>query len=452
MTGRFLIIEVGDSRIQAFAVDDAVKKGGPAQAFCVLRRDLPNPVEDEGFFDSALDLLSGEMDFKTASSLALLLPSRLFFFRRSELPFKTKAKVRQVLPLELRPTFPMENEACLTDFFIPDAAFTEGLTPVFSASAKESDIKSYYDGLMRLNLKPAILAPAGITAAACFLKTQKDADHFVFLDRTDDDITATLVFNRMPVLARTFSPDGMTPEDLRDEARRMILGFQQRTGLDTPFDIFVSGAGEGEFSREALFQSALSPNREIPGLFNFCRGRYGSDSFFKRHAPQILSAGILAGLVFILLMTNIYGRVHGLEKARDQRKQIIASIFAQTFPDKKAGNTDPFLLMQSLVKQSAQSKGTPNPDDPLVNHKGIDAVKIIFELSQQIPKSVDAELSTLMLENNRMVLTGTTENFNTVDQLKGLIEKSPLFKKVDISSAAAGKNMGRVDFKFMVEL
>lgn len=452
MTGLFLIIEVGDSRIQAFAVDDAVKKGGPAQAFCVLRKDLPEPVENEGFFDSALDLLAGEVDFKTVSNVALLLPSSLFFFRRTELPFKTKAKVRQVLPLELRPTFPMENEACLTDFFIPDAAFTEGLTPVFSASAKESDIKSYYDGLIKLNLKPAIIAPAGATAAACFLKTQKNADHFVFLDRTNDDITATLVFNRMPILARAFAPDGMTPEALRDEAGRMILGFQQRTGLSTDFDIFVSGAGEADVSREALFQSALSPNREIPGLFNFCRGQYGSESFFKRHAPQILSAGILAGLVFILLMTNIYGQIHGLEKARDQRKQVIASIFAQTFPDKKAGNTDPFLLMQSLVKQSAQSKGSPNPDDPLVNHKGIDAVKIIFELSRQIPKSVDAELSTLMLENNRMVLTGTTENFNTVDQLKGFIEKSPLFKKVDISSAAAGKNMGRVDFKFMVEL
>lgn len=452
MTGLFLIIEVSHSRIQAFTVDTSLKKGRPEPAFSVLRKDLPEPVEDEGFFNSALDLLSGEMEFETVSSVALLLPSRLFFFRRTELPFKTKAKVRQVLPLELRPTFPMENEAFLTDFFIPDAAFTQGLTPVFSASAKESDIKTYYDGLMRRNLKPAILAPAGTTAAACFLKTQKDADPFVFLDRTDDDITATLVFNRQSALVRTYSPDGMTPEALGEEARRMILGFQQRTGLDTAFDIFVSGAGEADISREALFQSALSPNREIPGLFNFCRGRYGSDSFFNRHTPEILSAGVLAILVFLLFMANIYGQIHGLEKARDHRKQIIASIFAQTFPDKKAGNTDPFLLMQSLVKQSAQSKGTPNPDDPLVNHKGIDAVRILFALSQQIPKSVDAELSTLMLENGRMVLTGTTENFNTVDQLKGFIEKSPLFKKVDISSAAAGKNMGRVDFKFMVEL
>ncbi|MFH2092696.1 MAG: PilN domain-containing protein [Pseudomonadota bacterium] len=490
MTGKFLIIDVGDNSIRAYSIGESLKKRSLEDLFRVLFKELPEPEENETLFDAALELMSREVEISAFSDVVVLLPSNLFFYRTTQLPFKTKTRVQQVLPLELRSTFPNENDACLIEFFILNLPVDRGLNSVFSASIIESEIKQYYDSLMKLGVKPAIVAPKGVAMAACFLKMRTEKGNFIFLDAADDEITAILVIDRQPALIRTFAQNSRTPATLPDEVNRMILGFRQRTGLDTGFDIFVSGPDISASSFEALYQalektsacqagqnsgslavteglnpgfttekidrqgllSMLSPNRKMQGLFNFSKGCYGSDSFFKAHAKEMISSSILATLVFVFFMVSTYAQIQDLEIKRTQKKQIVSSIFTQTFPGKKVGNVDPLLLMQSLVKQATQSRGTMKPSDTVLNHKGINAVMTLFELSKQIPGSIDVELSRLMLDSERLILSGSTQNFNMVDQLKGFIEKSVLFKKVDISSAAAGKNDGRVEFKFIVEI
>lgn len=77
---------------------------------------------------------------------------------------------------------------------------------------------------------------------------------------------------------------------------------------------------------------------------------------------------------------------------------------------------------------------------------------ILLELSLCIPGPVDVQVDRLMLDKARMILSGSADNYNTIDQVKGFIEKSPFFKKVTIGSAVAGKGGNRVDFKFIIEI
>ena len=62
------------------------------------------------------------------------------------------------------------------------------------------------------------------------------------------------------------------------------------------------------------------------------------------------------------------------------------------------------------------------------------------------------DISRFLLNKERLVLSGTTDNFNNVDKIKGIIESSQMFRTVNISSAAADKKDNRVKFKFIIEM
>jgi len=50
------------------------------------------------------------------------------------------------------------------------------------------------------------------------------------------------------------------------------------------------------------------------------------------------------------------------------------------------------------------------------------------------------------------VISGNTDTFNAVDNIKNRLEKSDLFKKIIISSANIDKSDNRVRFKLKVNL
>jgi Tfp pilus assembly protein PilN len=52
---------------------------------------------------------------------------------------------------------------------------------------------------------------------------------------------------------------------------------------------------------------------------------------------------------------------------------------------------------------------------------------------------------------DNVVLSGNTDNFNTVDDIKGSLESDELFKGVTISSADLEKSGQRVRFKLKLD-
>ena len=136
---------------------------------------------------------------------------------------------------------------------------------------------------------------------------------------------------------------------------------------------------------------------------------------------------------------------------KTQRK-IAADIFVQTFPDKKLMNLDPLLAMQAQMKAAEKKGGSRSKKQTGGSESETGVVEILYELSRQIPASIDAELERLVFDRERLILSGSTPNFNTVDQIKGHIEKSDIFKSVEIGSAASRKYGKRVEFKFIVEM
>ncbi|MCG8553189.1 MAG: general secretion pathway protein GspL [Desulfobacterales bacterium] len=486
MADSLLIIRENCVGIDAWLADG----GGKSQAVQSLARvvydGLETVGEDQTLFDAGVAAVVQAIDpviqKDNTVQVMLLLPAGQFYFRSISLPFTSRAKIRQVLPLELSARFPKELGPVVTDFFRYDLDSQQSIPLVFSGSIEEEVLKSYHASLTAAGLKPVAIVPGALAMAAGFLKQNKGKNNFVFLDMDGCQISMVLVAQGEVVQVRTLADNAVS--SLPEQAiKQMLLGFWQRFGIIDPFDLCICGdfdvsvqkqmqkiladilkfqsdftgrdAGQKELS-ESIPQTAfldlseclavISPDL---GIMNMCQGEYGSDSWFRTYAGYIASCCGLALLSFILFMVNIHMDISRIEKQIDQKNKAMTAIYKKTFPDKKIGNIDPLLLMQASVGELTRD-GSANADTESL--KRAQSGKILLELSICIPKNVDVQMSRLMLDETRMILSGSADNYNTIDQVKGFIEKSPFFKKVNIGSAVAGKGGKRVDFKFIIEI
>ena len=496
MAAQFLMLVINQEDIQA-RVCDTLQGDAPMVAAC--RVPLPPPASEAQIaetlasepaesempvstpqastgelfarqFETALEAIAARLDISTCSQAVVLLSSTLCFYRNTPLPFKSRAKVQQVLPLELAQTLPREDGTYITDFKVSDHPTEHGEYQVFSMSADEALIQVIWDGLTQKGIKPVLISPLASALAACCLKHEKNLSDFVLLVPENGQITALLAADRqtgrlssiMPAEALAPDASDISKEKLSKALKRLTLGFNQKNGSNREFALLaVRTEDEQPFEGlPALMECEaramdtllpmLSPDRSNRHLFNLCRGKYGSDAFIRTHAQELIATGVLAVAAFLCLVLSLQVQISGFEKKIESKRQISAAIFTRTFPGKTIGNLDPLLAMQAALKSAGRESGRSYGD--AAETRDISTVEILNELSVLIPDAIDVELSRLILEKGRLVLAGSTQNFNAVDQVKTLIEKSPVFKSVEISSAAAQKDGKRVEFKFIVEL
>ncbi len=446
--------------------------------------------EDLSLFDRGLASVVQAMAPVIKKDLALqtilLLPASRFYFRNISLPFTSRSKIRQVLPMELATSFPKELGPVVTDFFQYELKGQHAAPLVFSGSIEDEILGAYHKSLVSAGLKPAAISPGPLAMAASFLNRNKEKRNFIFLDMDGCEMALTLVAQAHVVQVRTLAGDA-SPHLVNQTIRQMVLGFWQRFSVTDSFDICVCGKLDepartqmhGALADIFQFQSDFTrqdpdaqnfEDQNLPesqpgpvfvdlsqtlsqisldsGLLNMCQGKYSSDSFIRTYARYIISCCTLALISFILLMVNVHMDISRLEKEVELRNQAMIDIYKRTFPDKKIGSIDPLLLMQASVGELTRG-GSGDAEAETLSH--IQAGNILLELSLCIPATVDIQVDRLMLDKDRMILSGSADNYNTIDQVKGFIEKSPFFKKVNIGSAVAGKGGKRIDFKFIIE-
>lgn len=486
MAAPLLIIRENCTGIDAWLVEGRGKSQIVQALARVAYEDLEPVEEDQTLFDAGLASVVQAVDpaVKKDNTLQamLLLPAGRFYFRNISLPFTSRSKIRQVLPLELNTRFPKELGPVVTDFFCYELETQQSNPLVFSGSIEEDILKSYHTSLMAAGLKPVAIAPGCLAMVASFLRQNKENKNFVFLDTDGCEMVLTLVAQANVVQVRTLSVDPSF--QLPAQAiRQMLLGFWQRFGVTDTFHIYISGdfdesarkrmrnalADIFKFQSDYTGQDVSEPQLPEPmnglafvdlsqnlasitpdlAMLNMCRGKYGSESFIRAYPGYIISCCTLALLAFILFMVNIHMDISRLEKQIDQQNQAMTAIYKKAFPDKKIGNIDPLLLMQAGVGELTRG-GAANAGSEEIDR--VEAGNILLELSLCIPAAVDVQVDRLTLDKERMLLSGSADNYNTIDQVKGFIEKSPFFKKVNIGSAVAGKGGNRVDFKFIIEI
>jgi hypothetical protein len=125
--------------------------------------------------------------------------------------------------------------------------------------------------------------------------------------------------------------------------------------------------------------------------------------------------------------------------------QKIKAVFTDTFPD-VTRIVDPLQQMQINLRETADKN--VHPDLPGTHVRVID---ILNTLSLQIPKSVDVKVNRMVVGTDNVLLSGNTNTFNTVDDIKSRLEESDLFTAVTISSADLERSGKRVRFKLKLD-
>ena len=155
----------------------------------------------------------------------------------------------------------------------------------------------------------------------------------------------------------------------------------------------------------------------------------------------MIKTGAIAALVASLAFFNLIYDSFALKAQIDQVDQEIQDVFSKTFPDVKK-IVDP--VQQMRVKINEAKKTAMFQGDTQNNHLTID---LLNEISKLIPKTTDVSMTRLVIGPENLLMDGTTDTFNAVDDIKSRLEKAKLFKSVSISSANIDRSDNRVRFK-----
>jgi len=185
------------------------------------------------------------------------------------------------------------------------------------------------------------------------------------------------------------------------------------------------------------------------GSLNFCRNNNGQGAFVEKYMAQLVTMSLLILICFFLVVAGEYMEIRSLERQAADMDRQAAVIFKETFPEITT-IVNPYMQMKIQLRQTSEQSGSSlNMENRFA--AGNKITDLLFELSSRIPDTIDIEISRLVFNDGRMVLSGDTDTYDSVNKMKTAIESSPLFTDVKISNAAADKNEKRIRFKFIFQ-
>ncbi|MBU2482036.1 MAG: PilN domain-containing protein, partial [Proteobacteria bacterium] len=434
-------------------------------------RDECQVLYESDSFDQVMDIIAQKMPLSSCTSAVIFVPDNLVSFRHLELPFRSDSKIRKILPFELETVLPDPEEVYISDFLV--LGHSGQLNAILSASIPESFVDQYFCALARFNVQPLMIAPTGYAAAASFLNLQTTSQNFVFLHIAKRLMTLVVVHDEKPCAVRSFGSENMNPADTARIIRQTLTGVSQRTGVNCEFELFICSddhemvhasvykafddimayetdmtANRYKIDTEGLLCS-IRPDKKHKYLLNFCRGKYSTHSFLNTYFNQIAVAMALLICTLSLMMISVSMDNARLKAREAQLDQQAVEIFQKAFPQKKVVN-DVYMEMQANVRTALEKNG--KSADTGLRNRDLKVVGMLTELSARIDDGMDMEIERFLFNDQRLVLSGATDNFNNVDRIKLKLESSDMFKKVTISSAASDKKENRVNFKFVIDM
>ena len=154
----------------------------------------------------------------------------------------------------------------------------------------------------------------------------------------------------------------------------------------------------------------------------------------------------LACLVGLLALFNLSYETYTLQKQVAVLDRKMIQIFKETFPDVKR-IVDPLHQMRIKIKEAKK--------DALYSGDGEGSVRVIEllnDISRFIPQSIDVDLTRIVTGPEIITISGDTDTFNTVNDIKTRLQNVQGFQSVEINSANLDKSGNRVRFKLKITL
>lgn len=475
MKRTILGLDIGNCSIKAVVVEKQLKGFSVLKSLVINFDDFapqessPETETESPLFQKAISALVEKIAPRDIATVAIALPSSSVSFRNITLPFRSKKKIRQVLEFELAANLPLADTRYVSDFTDPGRAEKTDENTLLTASIPDNILNAYFTPLGEKGFKPALITIQGYIAAEHMLAVEdKEKQDALWIDCSEDHTTLCLSVKgkiaQVRSLGKALSHNGL----VRAIVQTMEGETQRSCGNFLPKKCTITSQGEPSkalfvYLEKALdfpvhlaelddhsnaLAAALAQNTSQPVL-NFCRERYAEDSILKRHAKNIAILLVFTTMAFSAFMFKLHDDIHGLEKKGALLDGASVALFKKNFPQ-KGRIVDPLMQMKIELEQLKQAPGLGSMENSVATAPQLSCIETLAEISNRIPATIDVETTRFILNPGRILLSGSTANFNDIDKIKGLLEDSDLFKQVEIQSAAADKTGNRVRFKFMI--
>jgi general secretion pathway protein L len=484
MSRKILGLDIRHDAVSAVLIESSIK-GTVIEAQAHV--PIPDRKENGHHWVASLESIVQQMDI-TGSVCVASFPADEVSFRNIRVPFKGQKKIRKVLPYELEPTLLFPVEDLIFDFIPLELPENAGAKNLISASVEKSKMQFYLDALAGFNIEPEIVTVGG-SSTAMFLGNFLDrAQNWLFVDIDKNKGSIFLIFSGKTCLIRTFPIQSTARsykiKSLCSNIRRTLIASEKIVGFEfKPDGGFITGSGIDDLGFDQDMEQALGfpferadilryadiikqeavPQYWTPFLmdnplslalmeiegtkgFNFRKGPFASKKFWEENKKNLIQSGVLFSLALILAFFSVFFDSYFMEKRLTHLNHQITDIFTSTFPDVKK-IVDPVEQMRIKIRQAKKDALFPGEAEtqPL-------AIDILNTLSKSIPNDVNVILTRLVLGSDGVVISGDTDTFNSVDNIKSRLEQSGMFKKITISSANIDKSDNRVNFNLKLTL
>jgi type II secretory pathway component PulL len=447
---------------------------------------LVDTDEGEHTFKTALNALCDEID-PGGSDCVVSISADHFSYRILQVPFKDSKKIKMVLPFELEPTVPYPVDDLMIDFIDLRPVGQSDHSEIIAVAVPKAQLNPYIESLAELKIDPEMITVSGLPAAMCLANRADPGKDRLILEVGNASSSLFIVSEGNLQLIRSF------PTPLDSETRFGMLGaFVQRTlaAYDElcqtefqPQDMVVTGAGLNGASLDsdvskvldipvnrlnfadrlnisidsentkpwnpALMDNALSLTmmaiEGIKGL-NFHKDHFAAKKIFNKYKKYWIKTGILAAVVLALLFFSALTETHTINRKLDIIDQQITGVFKATFPDAKR-IVDPHREMQIKVQEAQKSAVNQSTVGPHIR-----SIDILNSISQSVPNSIKVDVTRMVISPENVLISGNTDDFKSVDDIKGNLEQVAYFKKVTITSSNLNRSDKGVRFQLKVEL
>ena len=413
-----------------------------------------------------------------AVSCMVSLAADRFVLRHLRAPFGEERKLRPVLPFELEPTLAQPADAFVFDYLACD---DQRRPEILAAAVEQERLAEVLAGLAALRIDPEMVTVAGLGAALRLGRAPQAAERLVAADLRPDGATVFLMakgrlltVRDLPLeaagvdgrhlfierMAHTFRAVSPVADAAFAPQRIVLIGYGPHSAELEPamaerFQVPVERTDlrcdlGGGLSADAspgwepgqlngVLGLALSGRGAQRG-FNLRQGPFAVKKFWTRHGRSLRRSAALALVVLVLAAVHVAVSMVTMGRQAEQLNAEIVAVFRQTFPE-TSRIVDPLQQMRSRIEALGDSIRLPGTEAARPR-----AIDILDALSRGVGANLDVELTRLVVGPDNLVITGHTDTFNAVDEIKTGLSSGGMFKDVTISAANIDKQSGRVRF------
>jgi type II secretion system protein L len=485
MSRKVLGIDIRKHSVVAVLVKSGLRESR-IDTHAVIPISPSNEDENESGLTAALKSLTEIIDIGDCDCV-VSIPADHFSFRNLQVPFSSLKKIKMVLPYEIEPNLPYHIDDLVFDFQTIDTAETGEKTELIAATVERSQLTPYVEALSTFKIDPEIVTISGLPVALC-LASQSDAgEDQLVVEINDQNSTLMATVSGQIQLIRSFPIPAAGPtrsKMLATQIKRTLAAFEEINQTDfQPVEILITGKGlmDGNLTEElakvtempvklsklanrldVLFEAnaedewnharmdnalalALMEIEDLDGL-NFHTGQFAVQKFIAKNKIQVMKTGILAAAVLALFLFNVLVDSYTVQRRLNGLDNQITEIYKSTFPGVRK-IVDPYQEMKAKLSVAKKKSVFHQETGPHVR-----SIDILNNISKRIPKETVVDITRLVIGPENVLISGNTDTFNSVDDIKGRLEQIEFLKKVTISSANMDRSGKEVRFMLKAEL